>query len=233
MSQDFEGLKQKLVLAHKIMAAAGVLQMNLGHASVRLPEGDRVLILGHLHDVGKVFEMASVDDLSIMDLDGNHLDGDLEPPGERYIHSGIYRLRPDVGAVVHAHPFSAVACTIAGQDILPVGHWGTVFAPKVPVYPSSEQIESQEMGEDIARVMGDAPAVLLSHHGAASAAKFLEQAVAVMLSLEHAAKLIAEASKMGTPIPLPREQIDSDMAVNLDRPSFWQNPWAFWSSKIA
>ena len=64
---------------------------------------------------------------------------------------------PDVGAVVHAHPFSAVACTIAGQDILPVGHWGTVFAPKVPVYPSSEQIESQEMGEDIARVMGDAP----------------------------------------------------------------------------
>lgn len=232
MSQELKDLKEKLVLAHKIMAAAGVLQMNLGHASVRLPETNRVLILGHLHDVGKVFETATVDDLSVMDLEGNHLEGDLEPPGERYIHSGIYRLRPDVHAVVHAHPFSAVACTIAGQDIFPVGHWGTVFAPKVPVYPSSEQIESQEMGEDIAEVMGNSSAVMLSHHGAATSGKFLEQAVAVMLSLEHAAKLIAEACKMGTPIPLPREQIESPKAINLDRPSFWQNPWAFWSSIV-
>lgn len=232
MSTDLRELKEKMVLAHKIMAAAGVLHMNLGHASVRLPEGDRILILGHLHHVGKVFETVTVDDLSVIDLEGNHVDGVLEPPGERFIHTGVYKTRPDVGSVVHAHPFCGVACTIAGQDILPVGHWGTVFAPKVPVYPSSEQIESQRMGEDIAEVMGDAPAVMLSHHGAVTAGKFLEQAVALMLSLEHTAKLVAEASRMGTPKPLPQAQIDSDKAVRLNRPSFWENPWAYWSSRV-
>ncbi|MBI2880419.1 MAG: class II aldolase/adducin family protein [Candidatus Tectomicrobia bacterium] len=233
MPDDIRRLKEKLVLAHKIMAAAGVLQMNLGHASVRLPEGNRVLILGHLHDVGKVFEGVTVDDLSVMDLEGNHLEGGLEPPGERYIHSGIYKARPEVGAVVHAHPFMAVACTIAGRDLIPVGHWGTVFHPKVPVYPSSEQIETQRMGEDIARVMGSAPAVLLKHHGAVSAGKFLEQAVAVMLSLEHTARLLAAACQMGTPEALPPEQIRSGKAVKLDRPSFWENPWAYWSSRVS
>jgi L-fuculose-phosphate aldolase len=233
MTSELQELKEKLVLAHKIMAAAGVLQMNLGHASVRLPEGDRILILGHLHDVGKVFETATVEDLSVMDLEGNHLEGELEPPGERYIHSGIYKLRPDVGSVVHAHPFMAIACTIAGQDVIPVGHWGTVFQPKVPVYPSSEQIENQQMGEDIAKVMGNAPAVLLKHHGAATAAKTLEQSVAVMLSLEHTAKLVAAASQMGTPQPLPTAQVKSDKAITLDRPSFWENPWAYWSSKVS
>lgn len=233
MSNDLQELKEKLVLAHKIMAAAGVLQLNLGHASVRLPEENRFLILGHLHDVGKVFETATVEDLSVMDLEGNHLEGELEPPGERYIHTGIYKHRPDVGAVVHAHPFTAVACTIAGRDIIPVGHWGTIFHPKVPVYPSSEQIESQQMGEDIAQVMGSAPAVMLAQHGAATAGKFLEQAVSIMLSLEHAARLMAAASQLGTPQPLPAEQIESRMAVSLERPSFWENPWAYWSSRVS
>ncbi|MFQ5913993.1 MAG: class II aldolase/adducin family protein [Nitrospinota bacterium] len=233
MPSGIEELKDKLILAHKIMAAAGVLQMNLGHASVRLPEGNRVLILGHLHDVGRVFETATTQDLSVMDLEGNHLEGELEPPGERFIHTGIYKHRPDVGAVVHAHPFTAVACTIAGRDIIPVGHWGTVFHPKVPVYPSSEQIESQQMGEDIAKVMGGAPAVMLKHHGATTAGKFLELAVAVMLSLEHTARLLAAASQMGTPQPLPLEQVESSMAVSLDRPSFWENPWAYWSSRVS
>ncbi|MFQ5691507.1 MAG: class II aldolase/adducin family protein [Nitrospinota bacterium] len=233
MPSDRRELEEKLILAHRILAAAGVLQMNLGHASVRLPETDRVLILGHLHDVGKVFADTTVDDLSVMDLEGNHLEGDLEPPGERYIHTGIYKARADVGAVVHAHPFAAVACTVAGRDIIPVGHWGTVFHPKVPVYPSSEQIETQGMGEDVAKVLGKAPAVMLTHHGAAAAGAFLEQAVAVMLCLENTARLLAAASPMGAPTPIPPEQVHSGRAITLDRNSFWKTPWVYWSSRVS
>ena len=78
--QEVQVLREKLILAHKILLAAGVLQQNLGHASIRLPGEDRILIMGHLHDVGKTFENARTDDLSIMDLDGNPIGGALEPP---------------------------------------------------------------------------------------------------------------------------------------------------------
>ena len=82
-------LREKLILAHKILLASGVLQQNLGHASIRLQGGKQILIMGHLHDVGKTFEMVNTEDLSVMDLDGNHIGGQLEPPGERYNHTGL------------------------------------------------------------------------------------------------------------------------------------------------
>ena len=231
--QEVQVLREKLILAHKILLAADILQMNLGHASIRLPEGDRVLIMGHLHDVDKTFDDAGSDDLSVMDLDGNHVGGTLEPPGERYNHSGIYKARPDVNAVVHCHPFMAVACTVADRDIIPVGRFGGIFHPKVPVYPRSIQVESPEVGDEIAEVMGSAPAVMLKQHGAAVAGKSIEQAVAVAMLLEDTARLLHAASVLGTPAPLPLEEVESDMALKLDRPSLSSNPWTYWSAKVS
>ncbi|MDP6085471.1 MAG: class II aldolase/adducin family protein [Nitrospinota bacterium] len=235
MSNDNKAqeLKEKLILAHKIMSAAGVLRLNLGHASIRLPKGDRILIMGHLHEVGKTFQSAKTDDLSIMDLDGNHVGGRLEPPGEKYNHTGIYKARAEVNAVVHAHPLTAVACTIANRDIVPVDHYGVIFHPKVPVCPRSEQVESPELGDEIAKVMGNAPVVMLKHHGAASAGKSIEQAVAIMLILEDTAKSLLIASQLGMPETVPFDQIENPMALKVDRPSMSSNPWVYWSERVS
>ena len=59
-------LREKLILAHKILLASGVLQQNLGHASIRLQGKKQILIMGHLHDVGKTFDMAKTEDLSVI-----------------------------------------------------------------------------------------------------------------------------------------------------------------------
>lgn len=225
-------LREKLILAHKILLASGVLQQNLGHASIRLQGKKQILIMGHLHDVGKTFDMAKTEDLSVMDLDGNHIGGQLEPPGERYNHTGIYNVRPEINAVVHCHPIISTAFTIANRDIIPVGRFGGCFHPKVPVYQKSIQVETPEIGAEIAETLGDAPAVMLKHHGAACVGKTIEQAVAVAITLEDTARFLHIAHNLGTPEPLPLEEIDTDRALKLDRPSFSSNPWTYWAEQV-
>ena len=156
----------------------------------------------------------------------------LEPPGERYNHSSIYKVRPEINAVVHCHPIISTAFTIANRDIIPVGRFGGCFHPKVPVYPKSIQVETQEIGDEIAEVLGDAPAVMLKHHGAACVGKTIEQAVAVAITLEDTARFLQIASTLGTPQPLPLDEIGSDKALKLDRPSFSSNPWIYWAEQV-
>ena len=107
------------------------------------------------------------------------------------------------------------------------------FHPKVPVYPKSIQVESPQVGDEIAEVLGDAPAVILKHHGAAVVGKSIEQAVAVSTILEDTARFLHAASVLGTPEPMPLEEIESGMALKIDRPSLSMNPWTYWSERIS
>jgi ribulose-5-phosphate 4-epimerase/fuculose-1-phosphate aldolase len=97
----------------------------------------------------------------------------------------------------------------------------------------SIQVESPEVGDEIAKVMGKAPAVMLKHHGAATAGKSIEQAVAVALILEDTARFLHASSVLGTPDPLPVDELEDDMALKIDRPSVSTNPWVYWSSRVS
>ena len=231
MEETLSELKEKLVLAHKALARAGVLEMNLGHMSVRLP-GERALIVGHLHPILKTFAEITPEDLTVMDFEGNRVEGKLDPPGERFIHTAIYRARPNVGSVVHAHPKTAVAFSIANRPLVPAGTRGVVFYPEVPVYPKSIQIETKELGEEVARALGEKPAVLLKSHGAVSVGETIEQAFAVMTTLEYTAELVATAATLGRPDPIPKEEAEGRHAITLRRGAFWKTPWAYWTSQV-
>lgn len=222
--------QEKLVLAHRILSAAGVFEYNLGHASVRLD--DRVLILGHIHPKGTVFDQVTTEDLSLMDLNGVHLEGELEPPGERYIHTAIYRAREDVRSVVHAHPRTAVAFTVAGRDILPVSYRGAIFSPKVPVWPKPGQVDTEELGREVAAALGSARAVLLAGHGAASVGGSLEDAVAVMIELEETAKLQLTASLLGEPRPLHARDLEGGMPHGLGMTDFARKSWDYYKARV-
>src|SRR6188768_1211935 len=68
----------------------------MGHPSVRVPGTDRVLIKPR-HSVRiRAQDQIAPDDMATIDLDGNHLAGEHAPPGERFIHTAMYRARPDV-----------------------------------------------------------------------------------------------------------------------------------------
>ena len=141
-------LKKRLAKVHRIITAGGVWPLTKGHVSCRVPGTDHVLILAHIHSEGRSLAHTDVDDLVTVDLEGNFIEGRMEPVDERFAHTEVYKARADVQAVAHAHPPMSVAFGVAGVNILPVGNRGAIFAPKVPILGFDKQIDTPERGRD-------------------------------------------------------------------------------------
>jgi L-ribulose-5-phosphate 4-epimerase len=161
----------------------------MGHPSVRIPGTDRVLIKPR-HSVRiRAMDRVSADDMIVIDLDGNLIEGQDGPPAERFIHTCIYRARPDVQAVVHTHQPMATIMAVAEEPILPILHVqaGLVERP-VPLWPCAKLVTDVELGDDLARTMGDHSVCLMQGHGIASAAATVEDATIGAIHLEQLAE---------------------------------------------
>ena len=108
-------LKQQLVDAILMMERAQIIDFN-GHFSARVPDTDQILI----NSGASVRSALGVDDIIMIDLDGNNVGGGVAPPIEYHIHTEIFRRRPDVNAVVHTHPLWSTVLGMAGHQLLPV-----------------------------------------------------------------------------------------------------------------
>ena len=132
LETEITALRRRVARAHRILTAGGIWPLTKGHVSARIPGTDHVLILGHIHSEGRSLIDTDVDDIVTVDLDGNWLEGRIEPVDERFLHLEIMKDRPDVTSVVHAHPTYATAFGIAGVNILPVGNRGAILTPAMP-----------------------------------------------------------------------------------------------------
>jgi ribulose-5-phosphate 4-epimerase/fuculose-1-phosphate aldolase len=133
------------------------------------------------------------EDMVICDLDGNWLDG---PPwslqcGEVKIHSCIYRARPDVVSVTHVHPDFVVLMSVLGVPLRPMAQEGARMMLKPPpVFPQTKTINSEEEGQQVAKLLGDGEAVILLGHGAiTTSTRSVESCVMTMAQLEHQCRL--------------------------------------------
>ena len=115
-------LKKRLAKVHRIITAGGLWPITKGHVSCRVPETNQVLILGHIHADGRNLANTDVDDIVTIDIDGNFIEGRVEAVEERYAHTEVYKARPDVHAVVHAHPTMAIEGGFMRQECLALFH---------------------------------------------------------------------------------------------------------------
>jgi ribulose-5-phosphate 4-epimerase/fuculose-1-phosphate aldolase len=190
-------LKKRLAKVHRIITAGGLWPVTKGHVSCRVPDTDHVLILGHIHSEGRSLIDTDVDDIVTCDLEGRFIEGRIEAVDERYGHLAIYRARPDINAVIHAHPTKATAFGIAGVNILPVGNRGAIFAPSVPILEFDKQIDTPERGARVADKMGQGYAVVLKNHGVFVASDTIENVCIALFSLEETADLHWRAAQLG------------------------------------
>jgi ribulose-5-phosphate 4-epimerase/fuculose-1-phosphate aldolase len=154
MAEGIESLKEKMVLLCKVLQKQGVVDV-YGHVSARLP-GDRILSTPHMPP-GK----ATLRDLIIIDMEGKKLEGFGEPNGETAMHTSIYKTRPDVQCILHYHPDEVIAISVAGQGIKVVANCGVHFYRGTPIYDSPVLIRNGELGDKVAKTLGDRNAVLL------------------------------------------------------------------------
>ncbi|MCM3713991.1 class II aldolase/adducin family protein [Halalkalibacter oceani] len=226
-----EDLKKRIVNCIKILNEEGVFELTYGHISCRIPNSDKFLILGHLHESNKNLFDVTEEDIVTMDIEGETLPGEVEAPGERFIHTEVYKRRPEVEAIVHCHPILSTSFSISGVPIMPVNNLGTIFAPEVPIHDYSGQVDTAEKAAAMAETLGNRMAVVLRSHGATIVGSSVEKAALNTLALEHTAKMQLIAHQVGTPRPIPVEETDGIFSEGTKEREYYDTAWDFYSRK--
>ena len=224
-NSETQTLKSKVAQATRMLVREGLLASS-GHVSARIPGTNKVLI--GPRDVSRAILQA--EHIVTVNLDSNKVDGDRNPPRETEIHTGIYRARPDVMSVIHTHPIHSVIFSITGKPIVPVVVHGAIFGKGVPVHNHVGHINSRELGDELANVLGDKQAVLMKMHGAVIVGPSIERAFAYSLYLEDNAEkqLLGEIS--GSVVAMTSEEIKRSLRVAFGDLSILKR-WQFYREK--
>ena len=182
-------LRQLVTTAGRILYQQGLTDY-LGHCSARVPGTDRVVFKPkHSRTVRSPDELGP-DDMIVIDLDGNLLEGNDAPPSECFIHTEIYRARPDVQAVVHTHQRAATLLGIMGADLLPVLHVPAVLTDggTMPTWACPLLVSTPELGRKLTAALGTAGLCHLQGHGIVSVAADIRRAAVTAIALEQLAE---------------------------------------------
>jgi len=195
-------LRRHVVDYCQLMHHKGYLAASDGNVSVRLG-GGRILITPS--GVHKGF--LRPEDLLVIDEHGHVLEGDGRPSGEVAMHLTALRLRPDMQAVVHAHPPTCIAVSllrhlrlngILPEVILSVG--------SLQIVPYARPI-SADLAQSLEGYIEKHDALILERHGVLTVGRSVHQAYALVERLEHAAEVLRLAHAIGKPVPLSDSEV--------------------------
>ena len=174
-------LRRDVALANRIIERFG-LSNAFGHVSARIP-GTNSFCFPTRRSPG----LASANRLLVLDTEGKILAGKGTPNSELWIHARIYAARPDVGGVVHAHPPACICLTQIGQPHRVVHNQGGAFHAGVPEFERIGLIRTRELGDLLARRLGDGIAVMMRGHGITTALPDVRAATVAACMLEESA----------------------------------------------
>ena len=195
-------LRADIVEVGRRMYARGYTASNDGNISVRLGS-DRLVMTPK--SVCKGF--MTPDMMCITDLDGKKLQGDRDPSSEMLMHLEVYRQRPDVAAVVHAHPPTATGFAVAG---IPLDR--AVLAEVLTTLGSIPIAEyatpsTKELPEAVRKYIKAHDGMLLANHGALTVGADLYAAYYKMETIEHFAKISLVARLLGGENLISRDEV--------------------------
>ena len=128
------------------------------------------------------------DDIIIIDMDGNVLEGDKKPSMETFLHLRIYRERDDINSIVHSHSPFATGFSMSGKKLKRLEGFGPIETPYIP-YVKYAAPGSEELAKDTAFMMKDNDAVVLKNHGTVAAGVNLDEATLLAEFIEDIAKI--------------------------------------------
>ena len=225
-----EGLRREVADGCRILARQGLASGILGHISARLPGGD-LLIRGR-GPAERGLARTTPSDVRRIRYGGEPAEDSAgwSPPKESPIHTVLMRRRPDVGAVVHAHPPAALLFGLAGLVARPV--FGAFNIPAmrmarqpIPVYPRPVLITRDELGEDVAGAMGSSRVCILRGHGIVAVGPTVRSAVVAAVNLEQLCQVTVDLHRLGaSPPELPPADLAElpDLGSSFDDDLVWQ-----------
>lgn len=202
--------REALVAAGRRVADRGLVVGTAGNLSIRADE--RVVVT----PMGAILGDLTPDMMSVVDLDGNQVDGTFAPTSELPLHLLVYRSTDDAQAVAHAHALAstAVACT---HHELPAVHYTILElggAVRVARYAT---FGSDELAANVAAALEGRVAALMENHGSVAYGKDIVQACSRIELLEWHAEVYARCVALGSPRVLSEAQLEAVIVAALTR----------------
>jgi len=192
--------RQSIIDACRSMNALGINQGTSGNISLR-------------HDTGLLITPTSVpyetmqpEQIVFMDLDGS-FDPAQRPSSEWRFHLDILKARPEVNAVVHAHPTYSTILAIMGLEIPPIHYMIAVAGGDTIRCAPYATFGTQELSEHAVKALKDRLACLLEHHGMIAVGPSLSKAMWLAVEVETLARQYHGCLQIGTPRLLPKAEI--------------------------
>jgi ribulose-5-phosphate 4-epimerase/fuculose-1-phosphate aldolase len=190
-----------LVAANRILAHENVVD-GFGHVSARDPQNPNQYWLAR----SMAPALVAAGDILTYDLDSNALNANGRTLyAERFIHGAIYKARPDVKAIVHAHTPAVIPFGISSVRLQPVFHIASFLGAGVPVFeirdaggPATDLlVKTQPLGDALARTLGNANVALMRGHGMVAVGSTIPEAVFRAYYTGQDAQLQSEALRLG------------------------------------
>lgn len=199
--QVSQALKVELVEGSKLIAQVGLVPLTQGNLSIRDPETGLIVVTPHDYP----YDRMTVDDVVVVDLAGNVVEGTRAPSDETQVHLAVYEQRPEVMGIVHAEPVYTNALGVVHQPIATL-HVGMAIdvGGAVPVMPFMNS-GSRAFGYEMLKVMGDRNAVIWANHGMLAVGKSLKKAIHCTVMVEMTAKIQIMAQHLGDPVAIPED----------------------------
>jgi ribulose-5-phosphate 4-epimerase/fuculose-1-phosphate aldolase len=207
---ELQKLKRDFVSALRIIHQQG-LSDAFAHLSARLDGGQKMLFMPR-----KSPALVQVKDLFVVDFD--------KRVPQSTVHQAVYKVRPDVHAVMHFHSPKVILLSVLGQTVRPMHNYSAIFFEGVPLFDKPGQTETPEKAAEIAKTLGSSKAILLRGHGAVVAARNIADVCMLSLYLEESAGLQAEAMRLGNPNFLTHEEAER-IARSTFKPASTERAW--------
>jgi len=227
-AQSLQQRKLEIAAATRLLNAEGILGYS-GHVSFRVDEPGGLLI--QPFDVSRAEITPEL--MLLCDFDGTLLQGadGLKPPSEVYIHTEIYRARPDVNAIAHFHPESATLFTMAeGAVLRPMKNHAIRWADGIPTFPDPGHVNSPALGQALAETLGSCQAALMRAHGVVVVAESVPGVMIDAVHFEENAEAAFRAAQLGPMKPLTEAEIEA-FAVRFRRASHIRKLWAYYVNR--
>ena len=214
MSQ-IDDLRASVAQACRVLARLDLAKGATGHVSARIPGTSRVLIRARgPNELGVRY--TAEEQVIEVDLDGKvvgKVEEGLAAPIEVFIHTAVYKARPEVNSVVHVHPATVVLFTICDLPLLPLfGAYDPsalqLALDGVPTFDRSILVSTPALGDELVRAMGGAKTCMMRGHGITAAAPTVEEAALNAIHLNELATMNYQARLLGEPRPIS----DADQA---------------------
>jgi len=224
---DENTLQKEVATCCRLAEYLGLFDFS-GHISARLENINDIFI----NSRDSVRSNIGPQDIIKVNLNNEFSEKGSVAPQEVFIHTAIYRCRPDIHAVAHLHSPAVIALSVAGKEFMPVIHRGCHFSEGVPLYDDSRTVNSLDRGMALAAILGPRRAVTMRGHGSVVVAENVKSLLFYSLFLELNARNQFAAYQIGEqPRTLREEEIDEGNRSHGQR--FFEKVWDYYVEKAA